>query len=204
ERAVAPHLPAQRPRQPAGRDAVDPLPGRDRRDHGGDRRRAGRRDAADRAARAAPHPARAPQPRARRKLMPGSTVIRALRADRALAIAFAVLACSALTPLFATPILPFPDLPSNVSCASLLVRTALHRPSVTQFYRIDWLPFPYWTSSLLVGVGSLLLGPFVASKLLVALIVVLLPLSLIRLALALGRDPRLGLWGFLISWDHNL
>ena len=25
-----------------------------------------------------------------------------------------------------------------------------------------------------------------------------------RLALALRRDPRLCLWGFLLSWDHNL
>jgi hypothetical protein len=100
--------------------------------------------------------------------------------------------------------LPSPDLPSNVACASLLVRTILHQASVTPFYRVDWLPFPYWTSYLFVGVASLLFGPFVAAKLLVAVIVLLLPLALLRLALALGRDPRLGLWGFLVSWDHNL
>jgi hypothetical protein len=136
--------------------------------------------------------------------LPGRSVIRALRDDRALAIAFAMLACGALAPLFVTPILPFPDLPSNVACASLLARTALHQASVMPFYRVEWLPFPYWTSYLIVGSSSLLVGPFIASKLLVGIIVLLLPLSLMRLALALGRDARLGLWGFLLSWDHNL
>ena len=53
------HLPAHRPRQPARRDAVDSLPGRARRGHGRDRRRAHRRDAADHPARAPAHPARA-------------------------------------------------------------------------------------------------------------------------------------------------
>jgi hypothetical protein len=136
--------------------------------------------------------------------LPGASIARAFRADRRLAIAFAVLACGALAPLFATPILPFPDLPSNVASASLLFRTALQQPTVTPFYRVAWLPFPYWTSYLIVGSSSLLFGPFIAAKLLVALIVLLLPLALLRLALALGRDPRLCLCGFLLSWDHNL
>jgi hypothetical protein len=135
---------------------------------------------------------------------PGASVARAFRADRRLAIAFAVLSCSALAPLFVTPLLPFPDLPSNVAGASLLLRTALHQPSVMAFYRVDWLPFPYWTAYLVLGTSSLLFGPFLAAKLLVAMVVLLLPLSLLRLALALGRDPRLSLWGFLLAWDHNL
>jgi hypothetical protein len=135
---------------------------------------------------------------------PGTSVARALRADRRLAIAFAVLACGALAPLFVTPVLPFPDLPSNVAGASLLIRTALRQPEATAFYRVDWLPFPYWTSYLLLGIASLVVGPFVAAKLLVAVVVLLLPLALLRLALALGRDPRLCLWGFLPAWDHNL
>ena len=117
---------------------------------------------------------------------------------------FAVLACGALAPLFVTPLLPFPDLPSNVAGASLLIRTALHQPEATAFYRIDWLPFPYWTSYLLLGISSVLVGPFLAAKLLIAVVLLLLPLALLRLALALGRDPRLGLWGFLLAWDHNL
>lgn len=136
--------------------------------------------------------------------LPGTTIARALRADRQLAIAFAILSCGALAPLFVTPILPFPDLPSNVAGASLLMRTAFRQASVLPFYRIDWFPFPYWTAYLLLGSSSVLFGPFVGAKLLAALVILLLPLSLLRLALALRRDPRLCLWGFLLSWDHNL
>lgn len=135
---------------------------------------------------------------------PGMSVARALRADRRLAITFAVLAVGALAPLFVTPLLPFPDLPSNVAGASLLIRTVLRQPGATAFYRVDWLPFPYWTSYLLVGIASLVVGPFLAAKLLIAIVVLLLPVALLRLALALGRDPRLCLWGFLPAWDHNL
>jgi hypothetical protein len=135
---------------------------------------------------------------------PGTSIARALRADRALAIAFGVLACGALAPLFVTPILPFPDLPSNVAGASMLVRTVLHQTAAVQFYRVEWLPFPYWTAYVVLGTASLLFGPFMAAKLLAAIVVLLLPLSLLRLALALGRDPRVCLFGFLLSWDHNL
>lgn len=135
---------------------------------------------------------------------PGTAIARALRADRGLAFAFAVLSLGALAPLFATPILPFPDLPSNVAGASLLMRTAFHQAAAMQFYRIDWLPFPYWTAYLVLGASSMVVGPFVAAKLLVGMVALLLPLSLLRLALALGREPRLSLCGFLLSWDHNL
>ena len=109
--------------------------------------------------------------------LPGTTIARALRADRQLAIAFAILSCGALAPLFVTPILPFPDLPSNVAGPSLLMRTAFRQASVLPFYRIDWFPFPYWTAYLLLGSSSVLFGPFVGAKLLAALVILLLPLA---------------------------
>ena len=52
--------------------------------------------------------------------------------------------------------------------------------------------------------GNLVVGPFLAPSSWSRSSFVLLPLSMLRLALALGRDPRLSLWGFLVSWDHNL
>src|SRR3982750_4858405 len=116
--------------------------------------------------------------------LPGTTIARALRADRSLAIAFAILSFGALAPLLVTPILPFPDLPSNVAGASLLMRTAFHQASVLPFYRVDWSPCPYWTAYLLLGSSSILFGPFIGAKLLTALVILLLPLALLRLALA--------------------
>src|SRR5450432_2069292 len=141
---------------------------------------------------------------ARTTAFPGRTIVAALQQDRRLAIAFLILSIGSLSPLFATPLLPFPDLPSNVAGASLLVRTMLHQSSALQFYRVQYLPLPCWTSYLLLGISSLIVGPFIAAKLFTAGLVLLLPLALMRLLLAMGRDPRFALWGFLLSWDHNL
>jgi hypothetical protein len=90
--------------------------------------------------------------------MPGASIARALRADRPLAICLGGLSIAALIPLFVTPILPFPDLASNVAGASLLLRTGLRQAAVTPFYRVDWLPFPYWTAYVILGVGNLAVG----------------------------------------------
>jgi hypothetical protein len=136
--------------------------------------------------------------------LPGASVLAALRADRAFAAAFALLALGAWAPLFATPVLPFPDLHTNVAGATMLVRTLVHDPNALRFYRVDWLPYPYWTLYLLLGGLNLVVGPFLAAKLVVALLVVLLPLAVMRLLLSFGQDPRLSLWAFLASWDHNL
>jgi hypothetical protein len=136
--------------------------------------------------------------------LPGSTVVTALRRDRALAIGFMCLSLGAILPLCVTAMLPFPDLPPNTANAAMLVKAALRDANALRYYRVNWLPFPYWTTYLFVGTMNLFVGPFVASKLLVGLLVVGWPLALMRLLLALGREPRLSLWGFLLSWDHNL
>jgi hypothetical protein len=65
EHPRAAHLPANGPRQPAGRDAVDPVPRRDRRHHRRDRRGPGGGDAAGDPPRAAAPAAPATRPRGR-------------------------------------------------------------------------------------------------------------------------------------------
>ncbi len=47
-------------------------------------------------------------------------------------------------------------------------------------------------------------GVLFAAKAFVAFLAVLLPLSVMRLLLALRRSPRLGLWAFALFWEHNL
>jgi hypothetical protein len=138
-----------------------------------------------------------------RQWVPGTSVIGAFRRDRLLGIAFLVLSLGALMPIFATPLFPFPDLATNIANGSLLVRTALGQAG-TEFYRVDWFPLPYWTTYLFTGFVNLLAGPFVAAKALTAILVILMPLGVMRLLLAMERDPRLSLWAFLFSWDHNL
>jgi hypothetical protein len=136
--------------------------------------------------------------------LPGTSLVDAFRRDRWLAVAFAVLSISALVPLFCTPLIPSPDLPGNVGSSALLWHTALRHGIAPDYYRVLWQPFPYWFGYLFLGGSTLLLGPFAAAKLLVGLLVLALPLGVMRLCLALGRDPRLALWAFLLSWEHNL
>jgi hypothetical protein len=47
-------------------------------------------------------------------------------------------------------------------------------------------------------------GVLFAAKAMVAILAVAIPLSVMRLLLALGRSPRLGLWAFAALWEHNL
>ena len=56
-------------------------------------------------------------------------------------------------------------------------------------------------SSLLTAGVSAVLGMAGGIMLLA---VMLLPLGTMRLLLALGRDPRMGLMAFALAWDHNM
>ena len=125
-------------------------------------------------------------------------------ADRALAIATASCALLILTPLFVTTFLPLVDMGSNIGAAALLDDAAFGHGIVSERYRVNWLPVPYWTGYAFMALVDLVAGPYVASKAVVALGVVLVPLSIMRMLLALGRSPRLGLWAFLLAWDTNL
>lgn len=136
--------------------------------------------------------------------LPGRSIASAFRADRWLLACFVVLAVTSLLPLAMTPLIPSPDLPGNVGSASLLFHTALRHAPATDFYRVVWQPFPYWTGYLFLGGATLLLGPLAAAKLQVGVLVLALPLAVMRLCLALGRNPRIALWAFAAAWEHNV
>ncbi len=129
---------------------------------------------------------------------------RAFAADRFLLVATVLLFVTACIPLAVTPFLPFPDLGPNTASAELMWDAMLGREPAATYYRINWAPVPYW-----VGYGAACLlgrvfGPLLAAKLLTAAVFALLPLSTMRLLLALGRDPRLGLWAFALIWQQSL
>lgn len=127
-----------------------------------------------------------------------------LAADRLLLVATAALLLLACVPLFLTPILPFSDLGINTASAQLIWNTALGRLPEAHYYRVQWEPLPYWTTYAICAVLGHWFGPLVAAKLLTAMVFALVPLGTIRLLVALGRDPRLGLWSFALTWEHNL
>jgi hypothetical protein len=141
-----------------------------------------------------------------RALVPRSrqSLLHALAADRFLLWSTAILIVAAWLPLGFTPFLPFSDLGINTASAELIWDTATGRAGTADFYRVQWAPVPYWTTYGICAVLGRLFGPLVAAKLLTAAILALVPLGTMRLLMALGRDPRLGLWAFALCWEHNL
>ncbi|HEY1532673.1 MAG TPA: hypothetical protein VGF76_01600, partial [Polyangiaceae bacterium] len=133
-----------------------------------------------------------------------SATVNMFRADKWLLVAFLALSASALAPMFVTLILPLVDMGVNIGAAGLLKDAGFGHGVVAQHYFVNPRLVPYWTVYLLMGGLASVFGPFWSVKLTVGLAVILLPLSSMRLMRAFGRDPRLGLWVFALSWDRNL
>jgi hypothetical protein len=128
----------------------------------------------------------------------------AFAADRFLLWATVALLVASWIPLFLTPILPFSDLGINTACADLIWDAATFRQPAATYYKVQWGPLPYWTTYGLSSLLGKVFGPLLAAKVLTAFILALVPLGIMRLLLAFGRDARLGLWAFAMSWEHNL
>jgi hypothetical protein len=138
------------------------------------------------------------------RLWHGSKLVQTLSQDRLLLIATLVLMASAWVPLFCTPFMPLADLPANVAQGALLPDIIFQKGLAGYHYTVQWRPVPYWTTHVFVAVFSQLFGALVAAKLLVGIVVVGVPLATMRLLIALRREPRLALWAFMLSWDHNV
>jgi len=127
-----------------------------------------------------------------------------LREDRLLCAFTLILAAASIAPILTTPFLPLVDLGSHVGVAGLLPDVWLHRGVAWRHYAINPWPVPYWTGYIIMSVLHVLVGPMVAANVTVAIAVLLLPLSYMRLLVALSRSPRAGLWAFLLAWDVNM
>ncbi len=130
--------------------------------------------------------------------------VRMLREDRVLLGLTLLLSVVSLAPMFLTPILPLVDLGSHVGAAGLLDELVRGAPVVSERYAINASWLPYWVGYFLMGALDAIGGPFFAAKATVAIVVLLVPVATMRLLVALGRSPRLGLWAFLLCWDVNL
>lgn len=133
-----------------------------------------------------------------------ASLFRAFREDRFLLWVTLLLFVTACIPLCVTPILPFSDMGANTASAELMWDAMLGREPAATYYRVNWAPVPYWTGYASAALLGRVVGPLLAAKLLTALVFALVPLSTMRLLLALGRDPRLGLWSFAMIWQQNL
>ena len=132
------------------------------------------------------------------------SLLRIWRNDQTLFVLTGLMLIGAWLPLFASPFLPFPDLPNNTGAASLLWSALSGHGVAAAHYKVHLAPIPYWTAYVSIAALRPIFGPLWAAKLVCGVIVGLLPIATMRLLAALGRSPRLGLWAFLLSWEHNL
>lgn len=139
-----------------------------------------------------------------RSMLASFTLVRVLRADRLLLVLTALLSVCTLLPMTGSPFLPFADLPGNIGQAGLIWPTALGDGVAAEHYEVAWKPLPYWSAYLFITVVNRVAGPIIAAKLMVGLLLLMLPLMTMRLLVALNRSPRLGLFAFLLSWEHSL
>lgn len=156
------------------------------------------------AATAAPTPSRAGRWLALLLPRTQTSLCAAFQADHLLLGATGVLLLVALIPLFLSPIMPFSDMGLNTAAADLIWDTGAGRLPAATYYKVQWGPLPYWTTYGLCSVLGKLFGPLIATKVLTACVIAIVPLGTMRLLLALGRDVRLGLWAFALTWEHNL
>ncbi|HEX2871314.1 MAG TPA: hypothetical protein VHP33_08660 [Polyangiaceae bacterium] len=131
-------------------------------------------------------------------------LVDAFREDRLLLVATLVMSLVTLLPLTQAAFLPLGDLPDTAACAALLPQIIWGKGAPAEYYSVNWAPVPYWTTTVLIAFFSSISNVLIAVKIVVGLIVLLLPLSTMRMLQALGRDPRLGLLAFGLSWEHSL
>lgn len=115
-----------------------------------------------------------------------------------------VLSLVSLAPLAVTPIVPLTDLGSTVGASGLLLDALFGKAPIADLYFVNPNLVPYWTGYVFLALVGLVVGPVMAAKALVAVCVIAMPLSLLRLARALGRDWAVVTFGFLLAWDLNL
>lgn len=125
------------------------------------------------------------------------------RRDRLLLVGFAVLSAFAIAPLFVTRYLPLQDLPAHLALSAKLTDLLLSTPPTSEVFAVRGFA-PYWSLYVLLWLAQLIVGPVWGAKLVAALSILIVPLGAIRLAPALGRDPRLGLLAFALAWTQTV
>lgn len=127
-----------------------------------------------------------------------------LARDKFLLLATVGLYVAVALPLTQARFLPLTDLPNHTALAALLRHMAEGDPVASYHFETQPHPTPYWLSYLLLWGLGYVVGPTLAAHPVVAVCLLLTPLGAMRLLIALGRSPRMGLWAFAVVWDFSL
>jgi len=117
-------------------------------------------------------------------------------------VVFAALSIAVALPLWLTPHLPLQDMPQHLAAVRVLRDTLDH--GFDPYFQVNLLHTQYLVYYALVVVLSYPLGIALANKLILSLCLVALPWSVFLLLRVLGRDPRLALFAFGLTYNAHL
>lgn len=129
---------------------------------------------------------------------------RAWAADRALVVAWALLAVATVLPIWVSRYLPLLDEPNHL--ANIAVWHNYENPlyDYQEFYIVNRHLLPYWAHYYSAHLLAYVVSVETANKIFLTAYAVAFPLGALGLALRLGRSPWLSLFAFPLVWNFNL
>ena len=118
-----------------------------------------------------------------------------------LATCWTVLSIAALVPIWSARVLPILDAPIHLALARGWHSMGDPRFAMAAHYAIRLRPVPYLLYYTLVHGGMFVFDIETANKVVLSIYVLAFPVSVAVCARSLGRDPRLGLWGFVFVFN---
>ncbi len=118
---------------------------------------------------------------------------------------FALLACSAVLPLFWFHYIPSQDLPQHVAAVRVLHDFDDPRARFRELFEISRFSTPYWSVYALAGLFAYAVGPLLGVKSVLGLAIVALPYALRALLSALGKPSSYALLSLPFAYSaHTL
>lgn len=116
---------------------------------------------------------------------------------------FALIACSALVPLFSVHFVPSQDLPQHVAAVRVLHDFDAPGARFQELFEVSRFSTPYWSVYALSGLFAYAFGPLLGVKSVLGLSLVALPYSLRALLRALEKPPGYALLSLPFAYSAH-
>ena len=126
------------------------------------------------------------------------------RREPGLALLFVLASAVNISPLWVGRYVPLLDYANHLS--NVFVWFHLHDPAwnFERYYATSLAPVPYWAQYGTVYLLGCVVGVELAHKLFLTVAILALPPAVAAYARQVGRDPRLALFAFPLTWNFNL